>query len=344
MKIKINKNLSFSDNGPPLVIAEVSANHGGSKKKFLQHIIEAKKNGADLVKIQTYEPQDMVINKDYKIKRGLWKNKNLYKLYIKAQTPFDWHKDAFKIAKKNKIELFSTPFSIRAFKFLNKFKPNLYKIASFEITDLRLINEIAKTKKPIILSTGLANKNEILDAIKIIKKYHSKIVILHCISGYPTPIEEMNIQNISYLKKLTKINFTGLSDHSIGTEAAELSCFLNCCAIEKHFILNKKINSPDSKFSINKNELRNLKKKINYYFKILGNPKNKITKSEKPSKIFRRSIYSLKDIKKGEKITHKNVGCFRPNIGISANKYYDILNKKTKKNIKKYQPLYDKYF
>ena len=254
MKIKINKNLSFSDNGPPLVIAEVSANHGGSKKKFLQHIVEAKKNGADLVKIQTYEPQDMVINKDYKIKRGLWKNKNLYKLYSKAQTPFDWHKDAFKIAKKNKIELFSTPFSIRAFKFLNKFKPNLYKIASFEITDLRLINEIAKTKKPIILSTGLANKNEIIDAIKIIKKYHSKIVILHCISGYPTPIEEMNIQNISYLKKLTKINFTGLSDHSIGTEAAELSCFLNCCAIEKHFILNKKINSPDSKFSINKNE------------------------------------------------------------------------------------------
>ena len=209
-------------------------------KKFLKHIIQAK-NGADLVKIQTYEPQDMVINNDYKIKKGLWKNKNLYKLYSKAQTPFDWHKDAFKIAKKNKIELFSTPFSIRALKFLNKFKPNLYKIASFEITDLRLINEVAKTKKPIILSTGLANKKEILNAIKVVKKYHNKIVTLHCISGYPTPIDEMNLQNISYLRKMTKIN---LLVYQIIQRALKLQNYLvsSIVAIEKHFILNKKIN------------------------------------------------------------------------------------------------------
>ena len=155
------------------------------KKNFLNHILKAKEFGADIVKIQTYEPQDMVVHKNFKIKSGLWKEKNLWGLYKKACTPFSWHKDAFNLAKKNKIKLFSSPFSLRSLNFLKTFKPPMYKIASFELTDHKLVNEIAKLKKPIILSTGLSTISEIRSSINIIKKYHNKIVLLYCVSGYP---------------------------------------------------------------------------------------------------------------------------------------------------------------
>ena len=200
MNIKINNQLNISKKSRTLIIAEISANHCGSKSNFLKHIIEANKNGADLVKIQTYEPQDMIINKKYIIKKGLWKKKNLWNLYKQAQTPFKWHYDAFKIAKKNKIELFSTPFSIRALDFLKKFNPNIYKISSFEITDLNLINEVAKKRKPIIISTGLSNKKEILSALRVIKKYHDKVIILYCVSGYPTPLAEISFERLKKSK------------------------------------------------------------------------------------------------------------------------------------------------
>ena len=190
--IKIGKKLAISSRLRTLIIAEISANHCGSKKSFLKHILAAHKFGADLIKIQTYEPQDMVLKKNFTIKEGLWKKSNLWNLYRKAQTPFDWHYDAFKLAKKYKFELFSTPFSVRAVNFLKKFKPNLYKISSFEITDHNLITEIAKTKKPIILSTGMSSIKEIKSALKIIKKYHNKIIVLYCVSGYPTPLKDIN--------------------------------------------------------------------------------------------------------------------------------------------------------
>ena len=339
MKIKINHKLQFNSDGPPLLIAEISANHCGSKEKFLQHILSAKKNGADLVKIQTYEEDDMVVDKNYKIKSGLWKNKNLYNLYKKAKTPYSWHHDAFKLAKKENICLFSTPFSIKAFKFLKKFNPSLYKISSFEITDLNLIDSVAKTKKPIIISTGLANLQEIKNAIKTIKKYHTKIVVLHCISGYPTPIEEINLRKINYLKNKLKINFIGLSDHTKDIVASSSASILGIAAIEKHFILNNKLKSPDSKFSINPKDLKNLKKNINFNEMILGSKKFNLKVSEIPSLFFRRSIFAVKDINKKEKLTLQNIHCYRPNIGISADNYFKILGKKVKKNIKKNTPI-----
>jgi sialic acid synthase SpsE len=338
MTIKINKNLKIDNNSRTLIIAEISANHCGSKKNFLKHILKAKQNGADLVKIQTYEPKDMVVDKKFKIKSGLWKNKNLWKLYESAQTKFEWHYDAFKLAKKNKIELFSTPFSLRGIKFLKKFKPKLYKVSSFEITDHNLINEIAKTKKPILLSTGLSNVKEILSAIKIIKKHHNKIVVLYCVSGYPTPINEIDFDKIKKLKKKLGINIVGFSDHTQGIDASLISLNYGVKIIERHFTINKKSSSPDVKFSIGTEELKNLKK-FTESFQVIQNKKKIKTKSEKPSQIFRRSIYAINDIKKNEIFTRNNIACFRPKIGISSDQYLKIIGKKSKFNFKKNQVL-----
>ena len=257
-EIKINNKLKISENSRPLIIAEVSANHCGSKKKFLKHILAAKRCGADLVKIQTYEADDMLINKNFVIKKGLWKNNNLWKLYQKAQTPYNWHFDAFNLAKKNNIELFSTPFSIKSLNFLKKFKPNLYKISSFELTDYNLVNEIAKLKKPIILSTGLANINEINNALKIIRKWHNKVILMYCVSSYPAKLEEITFNKIDLLRKQTKVSNIGFSDHSIGLSAAIASISHGARIVEKHFKLNGKNQSPDQIFSINENEIKKL--------------------------------------------------------------------------------------
>ena len=239
MKIKINNNLNFNSEGPPLLIAEISANHCGSKKKFLQHILKAKKSGADLVKIQTYEVSDMTINNKFKIKSGAWKGLNISHLYKKAQTPFEWHYDAFKLAKKNKICLFSTPFSLRALSFLKKFNPPIYKVASFEITHIPLLKKIAKTKKPVILSTGMANINEISKAIKTLKKNGcNKIILLHCVSQYPADIRSCNLRSIKFLSD--KFNCeVGWSDHTKNSLLV-FDAITNFSAkyIEFHFDLN----------------------------------------------------------------------------------------------------------
>ena len=316
-----------------LIIAEVSANHCGSKKNFLNHILKAKEFGADIVKIQTYEPQDMVVHKNFKIKSGLWKGKNLWGLYKKACTPFSWHKDAFNLAKKNKIKLFSSPFSLRSLNFLKTFKPPMYKIASFELTDHKLVNEIAKLKKPIILSTGLSTISEIRSSINIIKKYHNKIVLLYCVSGYPTPISEIDFNEINNIKNKTKIKHVGFSDHTDGLEASLEAINKNVYLIERHFTLKKNSKSPDVKFSITPNELKILK---DYSVsKEIFTKKNKSRTSENASKIFRRSIYALKNINKNEKFSSENIGCFMPNIGLGSENYYKIINKRASKNIKK---------
>ncbi len=316
-----------------LIVAEISANHCGSKKNFLNHILKAKESGADLVKIQTYEPQDMIVHKNFRIKSGLWKGKNLWSLYKKACTPFSWHKDAFNLAKKNKIKLFSSPFSLRSLNFLKTFKPPIYKIASMELTDHKLVNEIAKLKKTIILSTGLSTINEIKSSINIIKKYHSKIILLYCVSGYPTPINEINFDEIKNIKNKTKIKHIGFSDHTDGIAASLEAINNNVFLIERHFTLKKNSKSPDIKFSITPKELRILK---DYSIsKEIFSKKNKGKTSENSSKIFRRSIYALKNINKNEKFSSENIGCFRPNIGLGSENYFKLIHKRASKNIKK---------
>jgi pseudaminic acid synthase len=331
MEIIINKKIKISRNSKPLIIAEISANHCGSKKKFLKHILAAKKCGADLVKIQTYQPDDMLVNKNFVIKKGLWKNNNLWHLYQKAHTPYEWHFDAFKLAKKNDIELFSTPFSIKSLNFLKKFKPKLYKISSFELTDYNLVNEIAKLKKPIILSTGLANIKEIKNALKIIKKWHNKVILMYCVSSYPTKLEEIKFEKIDILRKKTGISNIGFSDHTKGISAAIASISNGVRIVEKHFKLNGKNKSPDQIFSIDENDTKKLRVEFDKLDKIYSKTLNLESKN---SLFFRRSIYAISNIKRNEKFTKKNIACYRPFTGLCASNFLNILGKKSKKTIK----------
>ena len=339
MKIKINKNIYFDYKKRPIVIAEISGNHAGSKKRFLELILSASKNGADLVKIQTYEPDDITLkNSTFKIKHGIWKGKKLWELYKKACTPYEWHHDAFKLAKKYKINLFSTPFSIKALNFLEKKGVSLYKVSSFEITDLNLINEIAKTKKPIILSTGLSTIKEIKESLAVINKYHNKVIILHCVSEYPTKLINSNINRIKELKKIFKKNMIGLSDHTDGVLSSLCATTLGIVAIEKHMKLKKKDKSEDSKFSIlpkEINKIRNLSEEI---FKS-SFQKNKI-KINKENLYFRRSIYANKDLDKNKKINRDDLKTLRPKIGISASFFNQLINKKLKKKINENEPIF----
>jgi len=339
--IKINKDIIFSYNKRPVVIAEISGNHGGNKNKFLKLIKSAYLNGADLVKIQTYEPKDITLRKkknSFKIKKGIWKNKYLWDLYEKACTPFEWHDEAFQIAKKFKKILFSSPFSIRAVDFLESFNVPIYKIASFEITDHKLIKYIASKKKPIIISTGMASIKEINKAIQTINKYHNKIIIMHCVSNYPTKLEDTELSNISSLKKIFKNNLVGLSDHTDDIYSSLASVPLNVVAIEKHFKINRK-KTLDSNFSILPEQLKSLKQNVILIHKSL-NKKNK--NNQKININLRRSIFATQNINKNEKLTKKNIDTFRPNIGISSEYFFKIIGKKTRKKIKKFDSIYFK--
>lgn len=342
MTFNLNNYFKSKNSLRPLIIAEVSANHCGKKSLFLKSIRSAAKNGADLIKIQTYEASDITINKSFKIKN--WNKKKIWKLYSKAQTPYAWHKDAFSLAKKLKVELFSSPFSEKAVDFLQSFNVKLFKIASFEITDLKLIRKIAKTKKPIIISTGMASLKEIKECIRLINKYHNKIALLHCVSGYPTPESEANLKRILTLKnKFKKINI-GLSDHTNGIFTSIASIPYGAVFIEKHFILSKKLKSLDRKFSINPIDLKNLSKISKLIYSSLGKGNFDIQKNEKKSLKFRRSIFSIKKIKKGEKFTYKNISTFRPEVGLSAKFFFKVLGKKASKNIAPNSPIYYNYF
>ncbi len=341
MNFKYNNKTFFANRNGPTIIAEISCNHNGKKSNFLNHIKSAKKAGADIIKIQTYRPEDIVLKNNFKIRSGIWKGMNLWKLYNKSQTPFEWHKDAFKLARKLKIPIFSSPFSIEAVKFLKKeFDPPFYKIASAEITDLKLINEIAKIKKPVLVSTGMATFKEIDNALKIIKKYHKKILLMHCVSGYPTPDHEANISFIHKLKiRYPKIPI-GLSDHTNNIFSSLASVPLGIVAIEKHFILSKKLRSLDSKFSIDPNKLRELQESCKKIYNTLGKASKKNIKSEKETKKLRRSIFTTRFIKKNEKISLNNINTFRPKIGICASEYFNVIGKYAKKNLSPNNPLY----
>ncbi len=331
----------------PLIITEISGNHNGSKKSFLNHIISAANNGADMIKIQTYEPQDITLKKfdqNFKIKNGTWKGEYLWDLYTKAHTPYKWHKDAFKLANKLKIPIFSSPFSKRAVDFLEKLNVKLYKIASFEITDLELIEYIAKKNKPIIISTGMANLTEIKRAIKCIKKYNNNITILYCVSGYPSKEKDVNLNTLKKFKKLFRKFKIGLSDHTDDIYSSFAATALGVSIIEKHFIVSKKIKSADNKFSINPDQLKELKKGVNKIYSSLGKEKIGIKKIEKTSIKLRRSIFAIKSIKKGEKFSSKNIANFRPKIGVGSEHYKKLIGKISKKNILKFSPIYKNSF
>ena len=334
--IEINKR-KITNSERPYIIAELSANHNGSINKAKESIKVAKQCGADAIKIQTYTPDSMTIDsnrEDFKIKSGLWKGYKLYDLYKDASTPYSWHEELFKYARQIGITLFSTPFDENAVDLLENLDTPAYKIASFELTDLPLIEYVAKKKKPILLSTGLSNDKEIEEAINVIKKNgNNQILIFHCISSYPADISDMNLRRITNLRKRFELEI-GLSDHSISNLAATTSIALGAVAIEKHFTLNKDDKGPDSDFSIEPKELKELVSQTNESWESLGDENFTRSNKEIKNKVFRRSLYFVEDMAIGEVITKRNVRRIRPGFGLEPKYLNKIIGKKVTKKIK----------
>ncbi len=310
---------------PPYIIAEVSANHNGSILRAKETILAARNAGVDAVKIQTYTPDTMTIdvhNPDFLIEYGLWKGRSLYDLYSEAYTPFEWHKELFAYAKDIGVTLFSSPFDESAVDLLDSLDALAYKVASFEVVDLPLIKYIAKKGKPILMSTGMASYNEIGEAIEAAKSVdNDKILLFHCISSYPTPLSEANLNMIPILQKEFGIQ-VGLSDHTIGNLASVLATSIGATAIEKHFTINRSDGGVDSTFSLEPVEMEALVNETKEAFNALGSNSFSRSSIEISNKMFRRSLYFVRDVDEGEVITKENVRRIRPGFGLEA-KYFD---------------------
>ena len=323
-------------------IAEISANHCGDFNLAKKLIRCAYINGADAVKLQTYTADTMTIKshkKYFKIKEGLWKGYSLWDLYNKAHTPLKWHKELFKYGKSLGIKVFSTPFDNTAVDFLEKLNCPIYKIASFEMTDLNLVKKVAQTKKPIIISTGMANLEEIATTVKTARRNGAKdITLLYCVSNYPSSIDDFNLNNIKILKNKFRCK-VGFSDHSTDNRVAFAAIASGAEVIEKHIALDNQKKGFDINFSLKGKEIKKLRNDIDIASKLLGENFFFRSKSENKSKIFRRSIFATKNIKKGEKFSKDNVRVIRPGYGLAPKYYNKILNKKSSVDILKDEPL-----
>lgn len=331
----------ITENSRPFIVAEISSNHKSSLSHTIKLIKKVKEAGADAVKIQTYHETSMTLDtkkKEFLIKDGLWKNYNLYSLYKKAKTPYKWHKKIFDFARRINLIAFSTPYDEKSLKFLSRFNPPVYKVASFELVDHPLIECMARKKKPIILSTGMASLREISEALSVIKKIENyKIILLHCISNYPSNHKDYNLKMMLELKR--KFNVTiGLSDHTRDSTVAIAATALGAKVIEKHVKLKGDIISEDSKFSMDHEEFKFFCKKIKSTWETLGDI-NFEKRPDRSSKKFRRSIYVTRDINKGECLNLENIKRIRPSKGLHPKYFYKILGKKIKQSIKKGTPL-----
>ncbi len=331
----------------PKLIAEISANHCGNFYIAKKLIKCARDNGADYVKLQTYTADSMTIRstkKDFQINQGLWKGYDLWDLYNKAKTPLDWHKKLFNYAKKIGIKIFSTPFDEDAVDFLENLNCPIYKISSFEMTDLPLVKKIAKTGKPMIISTGTSSLIEIERTYKFAKKHGAKnITLMYCVSNYPSKISDFNLHNIDVLKK--KFNCkVGLSDHSKGSLVAALAVSRGAVIFEKHIALEMQKKGIDIEFSAKGREILEYKKTIIDIYNISKKKYFFRNISEKKGKQFRRSIYAVKKIKKGEKFTKENIRRIRPGYGMLPKYYTFLINKISPKNYSPGEPLNKKQF
>jgi len=318
------------------IVAELSANHQGSLQTALKTIKAAKEIGANAIKIQTYQANTITLNskkEDFIISGGtLWDNRSLYELYEEAHTPWHWHKELFAYARSLDIDIFSSPFDKSAVDFLEQFNPSAYKIASFEITDYELVRYTASKQRPIIISTGIATFEEIKDVVDICKSVgNENIILLKCTSEYPTPLEEANLKTILSMKESFDVE-VGFSDHTLGTIASVIAVSLGAKIIEKHFILNKNINTADKEFSLDKQEFKELVKAIRDTEKLLGQVEYSLNEKRKKQRRFARSLYVSKDIKKGEIFTKENIKSVRPFYGLHPKYLKDVLGKKAKKD------------
>ncbi len=330
--------IRIGNNYPPYIVAEISANHNGDINKAKALIKSAYDSGANAVKLQTYTPDTLTINSrspDFMIKGGLWNGYSLYELYTESHTPFEWHEELFKYAKEIGITCFSSPFDETAVDLLESLNTPAYKIASFELVDLELIKYVAKTGKLMIMSTGMANLEEIKEAVDTAKNNGCReLILLHCISAYPAPIEESNLKTIPDLKNKFHA-VSGLSDHTLGLTVAITSVALGSSFIEKHFTLDRNDKGPDSEFSMEPKELKELCIVSKQSWQALGCAGYDRKESEESNLVFRRSLYFVKDIKKGDVITRDHVKSIRPGYGLSPKLLDDILGKCLSKNIEK---------
>jgi pseudaminic acid synthase len=326
----------------PFFVAEISANHNGSLLHAKKLIKIAKKYGADAVKLQTYTPDTLTIKcdkPDFKIRGGLWNGKTLWDLYEKAQTPFKWHKELFDYAKKLKIICFSTPFDESAVDLLEGLNCPFYKVASFEINHTPLIKKIAQTKKSIIISTGMANLKEIDMAYKVAENNGAKeIILLYCVSNYPSKISDFNFNNIRILKERYDCK-VGFSDHSTDNKVVAAAIAAGAEVIEKHIALEGQKKGFDLSFSLKGEEIKEYADIIKDTSLMMGKKYFFRNKSENQSLQFRRSIYAVSDIKKGEKFTKKNIRVIRPGFGIQPVYFEKLMNKKSPYDIKRDAPL-----
>lgn len=332
----------IGDNEPVYMIAEMSGNHAGSLENAIKIVHAAKESGADCIKIQTYTPDTMTIDSDnewFKISKGTWTGDTLYKLYQKAYTPWEWQAILKEEADKIGIDFLSTPFDKTAVDFLEDLGVEFYKIASFEIVDIPLIKYIASKQKPIIMSTGNATLGEIEDAVKAVKiQGNNQLCLLKCSSAYPAISEDMNLKTIKHLSDTFNV-VSGLSDHSLGSIAAVTSVAMGAKIIEKHFTISRQIKNPDSSFSMEPQEFKQMVKDVRDAERAIGKVSYELSEKEKESLIFRRSIFIVKNIKKGDLITEENVRVIRPGYGLEPKYFDEVIGKIALKDIERGTPL-----
>lgn len=329
---KINQDSSV------FIIAEMSANHNGNIDTAIETIKAAKRAGANCIKLQTYTPDTITIDSnkdDFLIKGTIWDGSNLYDLYKKAHTPWKWHKELFRVAKEEGLICFSSPFDNTAVDFLENLNSPAYKIASFEITDIPLIKYVASKNKPIIISTGIATLDDIELAVNTCKSAGNEdIALLKCTSSYPAPIDEANLIMIKDLRKKFNV-ITGLSDHTIGSIVPIVATSMGAKIIEKHFILDKSIGGPDASFSMDESDFSRMVSKVREVEKAIGEINYELTKKQIQGRDFSRSLYFVKDMKKGEKISEYNIKSIRPGFGLHPSEFNKVLGKSLNQDIEK---------
>lgn len=336
MKQVIIDGHKIGPNSLPFIVAELSANHNGDINLALQTITQAKACGAHAIKLQTYTPDTMTLDcdqPDFQIKGGLWDGYSLYDLYKEAHTPYEWHKPLFDHARKENITCFSTPFDETAVDLLEDLNAPAYKIASFEATDIPLIQYVASTKKPMIISTGMANLEEIeelVDAARVAGC--DNLILLHCISSYPAPVDQSNLATISDLADRFD-TVVGLSDHTLGTTVSVAAVTMGACFIEKHFTLSRDNIGPDSSFSIEPDELSLLVQDTATAWQAMGQAGYDRKQAEQENVKFRRSLYITQDIKQGEIFSLNNTRRVRPGFGLPPKYYPVVLGKKSSRNL-----------
>ena len=325
------------------IIAELSANHGGKLETALETVRAAKRTGADAIKIQTYTADTITLDSEkehFKISQGThWDGMYLHDLYKEASLPWDWHKEIFRVAKEEGLVCFSSPFDHTAIDFLEELETPIYKIASFEITDIPLIEYAASKQKPMIISTGIAEVSDIELAIETCKKVgNNDITILKCTSAYPADPTDANLLTIPDIKSRFGVK-VGLSDHTMGIVGPVVAIALGATVIEKHFILDKKIGGPDAHFSLDEKEFTEMVQAVRTTEEMLGKIDYEMTEKKKKSRQFSRSLFIVEDVKSGDKITKENIRSIRPGFGMHPKYLSEVLGKEFNQDFEKGTPM-----